>query len=654
MGPTMSTARLEPTRFVPYERGVDALRGLAILAVVFYHAFPNQLAGGFVGVDVFFVVSGYLITRVLCAEKAASGCISVRNFYLRRARRLLPPLIPVLVACMVAGWWWLPAWNYAELGKHVALGGMFVANVGYWLEAGYFDAGSQAKWLLHLWSLGVEEQFYLVFPWLFVLCVSSRSVWRWVWIVVIGSAGLSLWSSADHADFAFFLLPTRAWELGAGALLALHGFAHGFEARRRRQGHALSVLSAWLGGGVIVACTVTFGKQMVFPGFAAMGPVLGAVLFLWGTQGLETDGWAWRVFAGLGLVSYGLYLWHWPILGMVRMTWSGVPTDGVLALSLAGALLLAMCSYYLLERPVRDMARFPRLHGAAPIVLVAGMLTAVAVGGCVYLLSGLPGRAELELQRVGAFRFEHGPAYRSGECFIERIEEIDVARRFPESCVDKMADGGGEQPLAVLWGDSMAAHLYPGLQALSAQKGLRLAQFTVASCPPLLGYRALPLCAELNAINLERIVSLRPKWVVMAALDWGRKDLPELERTVKALTTDGGTRVILVGLPPKWNRHLPLIAYQMAQNSADGLFSSWTVDQVSEDTWHKESEWIALAQDLAVPYVSLVGRLCDGRRCRIRLDDAVDHLTAWDGIHLTGWGSKWVAPAVYESFFLRQ
>jgi peptidoglycan/LPS O-acetylase OafA/YrhL len=141
----MNAANRVETAFVPYERGVDALRGLAILAVVVYHAFPDRLTGGFVGVDVFFVISGYLITRVLCAEKTLTGGVAIGDFYRRRARRLLPPLIPLLVACLVTGWWWLPAWNYAELGKQVALGGLFVANVGYWLEAGYFDAGSQAK-----------------------------------------------------------------------------------------------------------------------------------------------------------------------------------------------------------------------------------------------------------------------------------------------------------------------------------------------------------------------------------------------------------------------------------------------------------------------------------------------------------------------------
>jgi peptidoglycan/LPS O-acetylase OafA/YrhL len=650
----MNAANRVETAFVPYERGVDALRGLAILAVVVYHAFPDRLTGGFVGVDVFFVISGYLITRVLCAEKTLTGGVAIGDFYRRRARRLLPPLIPLLVACLVTGWWWLPAWNYAELGKQVALGGLFVANVGYWLEAGYFDAGSQAKWLLHLWSLGVEEQFYLLFPWLFAICVSSQTVFKWVWGLVVVSAGLSLWWSADHASAAFFLLPTRAWELGAGALLALYGSRFGTQVKPCERRHGYRVAAAWSGAAAIVVCSFTFDKQMVFPGFAAMGPVMGALLFVWGAQGLATGGWAWRVMAGLGLVSYGFYLWHWPVLSLVRMSSSGVPTDGVLVLGLCLALLAAIGSYHLVERPVRDGVRFPRLHGAAPLLLGVSMLATVAAGGYVYLYSGLPNRAEPELQRLGAFRFEHGPAYRSGECFIEKIEEIDVARRFPASCVDQAADAKGERPLAVLWGDSMAAHLYPGLQALSAQKGVRLAQFTVASCPPLIGYRALPLCAELNAINAARIVELKPKWVLMAALDWGRNDLPELQQTIAALTASAEVKVVLVGLPPKWNRHLPLIAYQLAQRSAGGMLPSWLADQVSEETWTKEMEWVGLAKEMSVPYVSLLDTLCDERTCRIRLDDAVDHLTAWDGIHLTEWGSKWVAPAVYAHLIQHQ
>lgn len=648
MGWAMSGMHPAATTYVPYERGVDALRGLAILAVVLYHAFPDRLPGGFVGVDVFFVISGYLITRVLCAEKKQTQSISIGNFYRRRVRRLLPPLIPVLVACLAVGWWLLPAWNYATLGKHVALGGLFLANLGYWSETGYFDAASQAKWLLHLWSLGVEEQFYLLFPWLFVAQLSFRAVLRWVWTLVAASVGLSLWLSSNQADAAFFLLPARVWEMGAGALLALHGLDRGTSVGRDKRSHFFNVVAMWLGTSVIAVCLVTFDKQMVFPGFAAMGPVVGALLFLWGAQGLATDGWAWRAMAGLGLVSYGFYLWHWPILGVVRMTASTLPADGLLVLALLGALVLAICSYYLIERPVRDQTRFPRLHSAAPQVLMVGILVVVGAGWYVYLTAGLPGRTEPELERLGAFHFDHESAYRSGTCFIEKIEQIDVARHFPEACVEQMRDADDKRPLAVLWGDSMAAHLYPGLQALHVQNRIRLAQFTVASCPPVLGYRTLPLCAELNEVNLERIVALRPKWIIMAALEWGRKDLPDLQRTVEALTVRAGARVILVGLPPKWNNHLPLIAYQMAQDTSGRALSSWATEQVSKETWAKEVEWIALAHDLSVTYVSLLSTLCDGRSCRVRLDNTVDHLTAWDGIHMTDWGSRLVAPLIYD------
>ncbi len=359
-----------------YRPDVDGLRAIAVLAVMAFHAFPRAAPGGFAGVDVFFVISGFLISGIIFHGLRA-GRFGFADFYWRRIRRIFPALIVVLVACLTLGWFVLLPDEYSELGKHVAAGAGFVANIALWREAGYFDSAAELKPLLHLWSLGVEEQYYLVWP---ILLVLLRKHPQWMLWSIIALAGLSfaanLWLTGRNAGAAFFLPIGRFWELFAGGLLAY--FAH-----YRRLHEGLTGLKAGLGAGLIAASLMALSPERSFPGGWALLPVAGAVLLIWAGPS------AWinrRVLAHpalvfVGLISYPLYLWHWPLLAFARIVHGGEPPAATRAALCAFSALLAWLTYELIERKVRfptmaSLRRYsvPALAASMAVLGVAGVL----------------------------------------------------------------------------------------------------------------------------------------------------------------------------------------------------------------------------------------------------------------------------------------
>ncbi|MBP7951455.1 MAG: acyltransferase [Verrucomicrobiales bacterium] len=312
-----------------YRPDIDGLRAIAVLGVLFFHAglgFP----GGYVGVDVFFVISGFLITSLLLKD-LDRGTFSMLHFWERRIRRILPALAVVVTVILAAGWFLLLPRDYEELGKQVISMVACASNVKFWLESGYFDVAAEQKPLLHTWSLAVEEQFYLVIPLVLALLFRIRKIgWILPLLVggILGSFALSVYGSYRHPPTAFFLLPFRAWELGMGSLLVfLPPCASG------RLAHA----AAWLGLAGIVATYFLYPPGIRFPGISALPPVVGAALLIWAGSNRDTRTpghrdivfrlLASRPLVWIGLLSYSLYLWHWPLfafqkyLGLPAKTW---------------------------------------------------------------------------------------------------------------------------------------------------------------------------------------------------------------------------------------------------------------------------------------------------------------------------------------------
>ncbi|WP_342230141.1 acyltransferase, partial [Yersinia enterocolitica] len=298
-----------------FRQDINGLRAWAVIAVVLYHFGVPGFSGGFIGVDVFFVISGFLMTKIIVSGIEV-GDFSLLRFYLARARRIIPMLLVLCLSLIILGWFWLPESNYKTLATHVLTAILFISNIKFWRESGYFDSSSHEKWLLHTWSLSVEWQFYIILP-VFILIVwnllSYRAMKTSLFIVGFISLFLSYYASYQWPAAAFYLLPTRIWEMLAGGLVW-------WSTRKNSLSINLSRLTEIIGFIFIVSSIILFDSSMVWPGVYAALPVLGAMLVLSAkrSESLFTSN---NLVQRLGTSSYSIYLWHWPIV--VGLTYLG-------------------------------------------------------------------------------------------------------------------------------------------------------------------------------------------------------------------------------------------------------------------------------------------------------------------------------------------
>jgi len=448
-------AEQEPVQAAPallahpaYRRDIDGLRAVAVLAVVLFHAFPEWLRGGFVGVDVFFVISGFLITGILLRE-LEGGCFSFAGFYARRVRRIFPALLLVLASCLAFGWLALFPDEYEQLGKHVVGGAGFAANLFYWAQVGYFDTAAETKPLLHLWSLGIEEQFYILWPVILLLGWRLRAkLLALAAVLAAASFAVNLFGIGHDATAAFYSPASRAWELLLGAGLACLGL------RTPAQRPALDPnLLAWAGAILLVSGLALIQRTDPFPGWRALLPALGALLLI----AAGPQAWFNRTVLGsralvwVGLLSYPLYLWHWPLLTFARIVESSEPAPAIRAGAVLLALLLAWLTWQVLERPLRTRGR----RGSVA-VLCALMLCVAGAGGYVYLNEGLPTRKPIE----------DSVANQKALVIVEDRANAQACKRrygfdtMYEYCLQ--ADPARD-PTVALVGDSHAFHVVAGL-----------------------------------------------------------------------------------------------------------------------------------------------------------------------------------------------
>ncbi|MDE2334120.1 MAG: acyltransferase [Rhodospirillales bacterium] len=510
---------------IAYRRDIDGLRALAVGAVILYHGFPGAVRGGFVGVDVFFVISGFLISANILRRMEA-GRFGFVDFYRRRVRRIFPALLVVLAACLAYGFVILLPGELALLGRDALGGAGFVANLLLWHEAGYFDRAATQKPLLHLWSLGVEEQFYIVWPLaLWLLYRRGREGRQRLLLGGMVLGGLaSLGFSAAIARAAptedFYSPLTRLWELDAGAILAVlslraDGVAGAMPAwRERRIGglRAADLVSA-AGLGSILLAALAFGRHMAFPGWLAALPVAGALaLIAAGPAALVNRRLlARRPAVFVGLISYPLYLWHWPLLSFASILSQGRPLKPLPVLGLILlALLLAWATWRFVERPFRFGPRPSR-----SALQLAGLMAALALAGtAVWRGGGFPGRfpplPALNVANINAAIgdgvFRPTPGMR-----VRRDHGIVVAR---------IGHGGGRAVLFI--GDSVLFQYGPRVQALLDQGRLARTVYFVAgpSCAPVEGMRrrgSFAFCNRLGAVARALMARQRIGAVVIGA-----------------------------------------------------------------------------------------------------------------------------------------
>lgn len=469
-----------------YRLEIDGLRAIAVLGVILFHV-DVKCPGGFVGVDVFFVISGYLITSLLLRD-LETGRFSLVQFWERRCRRILPALaVMVLVTLLAAGFLLLPD-DYLKLGRSAVWQALFASNVHFWQDTGYFAAAAAEKPLLHTWSLAVEEQFYLGMPLLLAVLVSLRPTGgrRHIGIILTALMGAGLgWSvfilRRDPAS-AFFLLPSRAWELLAGALLAVLPMGLTLGLGRWRE------IPALLGLGAIVGSYALYNADTRFPGLAALPPVLGTALFLAANQrpaGAPPPTWCGRLLAtrplvSIGLLSYSLYLWHWPLLAFVNY-WSFVPlAKGGKLLLILLTFLLALLSWHFVETPFR----LRRVCASRRSMLIASgmaVLLLLLAGVGITHFQGLPWRVPPGVN--------HGYARNSESSFMltHQTALADLAK-------DELVQLGVPGPIGssqlVLWGDSHALAAHPAFDSVLHAAGVSGCSITHSSTAPLLDFHA--------------------------------------------------------------------------------------------------------------------------------------------------------------------
>jgi peptidoglycan/LPS O-acetylase OafA/YrhL len=464
-----------------YRREIDGLRTLAVVPVILFHAGFQTFSGGFVGVDVFFVISGYLITSIILAEKQA-GIFSLISFYERRARRILPALFVVMFACLPFAWMWLLPAEMNSFSQSIVAVSVFSSNIFYYLKTNYFDTAAEQSPLIHTWSLAVEEQYYLFFPIFLLLTWRSGKQWTVAMLAVIAMLSLAVaqWGSLTHPAFTFFLLPTRGWELLVGALVAFFLFARESDTTKRaRISQSFSAIGLFL----ITYSVLAFDKQTPFPGFYALMPTIGAALIiLFATrQTFVGKVLGSKLFVGIGLVSYSAYLWHQPLFAFARHRSIVEPSKLLLLVLAVLALLLAYFSWKYVETPFRNRECIKRKQ-----VLIYGSVCSVFLvtfGLVGYVNKGYPDSFNRVPDSVLTIKDIELPRAENGWCFYSANKKENPVGDKGLQCFlgdkDSVARG-------LLFGDSFAGQYEPFWDIVGKESSISINSVTAPWCYPSL------------------------------------------------------------------------------------------------------------------------------------------------------------------------
>jgi peptidoglycan/LPS O-acetylase OafA/YrhL len=538
-----------------YRAEIDGLRALAVVPVILFHAGSELFSGGFVGVDVFFVISGYLITTILI-DDIEKKRFSIVNFYERRARRILPALFFVMLVCIPFAWMWMLPNQIKDFSQSLVAVSLFASNILFWQESGYFDAAAEEKPLLHTWSLAVEEQYYILFP-IFLILAWRFGKDRVFWMIVIMAAislMLSEWGWRNKATANFYLAPTRAWELFAGSIAAFIVLKNGVQKNN---------VLALLGLAAIIFSIFEYDEKTPFPSVYALVPVLGVVLLIIyaDKETLAAKLLSTRPFVGIGLISYSAYLWHQPLLAFARiqhtdldLTGLGMPHNNieleviVIVPCIVATFLLAYISWKFIEKPFRT-------PNVIKLRFIPKWYVNASLGLTIFIFIGL---------------YEHfsmnGPQLKNdvqlSTTWSEDVRQFSCLLQEPEQSIH--ADECLQNPHSVvLWGDSHAASLSPGVRQIIEELDFGFTQFTQSGCAPLSNLEDLDYRTNCNSVNshvLKKIIDSNFHNVVLHA-GWLHENYPlnadeiieKLNSIIQTLKTNmPSTNIVIVGAVPRW------------------------------------------------------------------------------------------------------
>jgi peptidoglycan/LPS O-acetylase OafA/YrhL len=526
---------------VTYRADIDGLRALAVVSVILFHTNIPGFSGGFVGVDIFFVISGFLITSIILKE-VETDRFSITKFYERRVRRIFPALFPVIAATVVTGAYWLSPRALKELGSSVVATTLFASNILFWHESGYFDAPSLQKPLLHTWSLAVEEQFYLFYPLLlvFIRKFLKGDYFRWLALLLTVSFLVSIYAVTSKPQIAFYWLPPRAWELLVGAMIALDVLP---ELGNRTLRNLLSLT----GTGMMLCSIFLYQESTPFPGMSAALPVLGAGLVIYvGRHGdnVMKKFYEFRPVVLIGLLSYSLYLWHWPVIVFTKyavMRELATPEKLLIVLSVFA---FSYLSWKYIETPFRlkppILPETSRLFTLSALTMLATIIT----GSLIMLQEGFPARLGLSSAKNPDFVSE---AYTN--VGLDRIRQIGKPILIGKK---------GQAPSFLIWGDSHAESLAPGMSVISEKNGKTGLVLTGPGVPPLVEVGSgKNVNSESDEFNKEVIGYLARhteiKTVFLAACWSYTNDTPwfkqSISRTIEKLVSMNRNVVIVADVP---------------------------------------------------------------------------------------------------------
>lgn len=627
-----------------YRREIDGLRAIAVLPVILFHAGLSIFSGGFVGVDVFFVISGYLITTIILAEME-QGKFSIVNFYERRARRILPVLFFVMLLTIFGAWHFLPPSDMKDFAQSLVAVCVFASNILFWQKSGYFDTSTELKPLLHTWSLAVEEQYYVIFP--LVLLLTWRFGRRSI-VVVLASAGLislglAQWGSIRMPTAAFYLLPARGWELLVGALAA---FYLSNEARRPA-GRVTSELGAITGLLLIMYAIFFYDKHTPFPGFYALVPTLGAALIILFAHQNTIIGKliGTPVLVGIGVISYSAYLWHQPLFAFGRHGGLTEIDQTAFLLLTVVSLGLAYLSWRFIEQPFRDKTRINRT--AIFIFALVGNMFFIGFGLFGHKKNGDIGQLNQEQKEFLGYFDNAAPSWNyfkktgMNQKYRDDCNFYDMGKylagtdsKIPVDSISKSCytPTRTSDRQIFIWGDSHAQQLYFGLNEV-LKRDFDVLQVASSGCTAALTVAddKLDSCVHSNWFAFESIRKLKPKFVIVGQ-NLGQS-LGNMEELSKALLDIGVGKVLFTGPSPHWQPNLPtVVAAKLLPNVPRRTLRGLEKSAFIQDATIKAG----LAQHPGLNYISLIDYFCDSGGCVVYYgDDPKKGLTTWDYGHLT-------------------
>jgi peptidoglycan/LPS O-acetylase OafA/YrhL len=634
-----------PSAKAEFRSDINALRAIAVLAVVLYHFSIPGVAGGFVGVDIFFVISGYLITAQI-VEKCASNSFSFYNFYIARIRRIFPALALMCAVCVAWGWYFVLPTDYISQIRHAAAAVFFVSNQAFAGERGYFDASALSKPLLHTWSLSIEGQFYVFLP---IAVMVTHRFWR-RYLAAIAMAALlaslawCLLSGRNDPGAPFYQLLARAWELLAGSVLAI--------ARLRKPHPTVAKAGTLLALVGLFASITLLNKHMVWPGLWTLLPVGSAVLFL-AMQDAPLprallNNWA---LQRTGDISYSLYLWHWPLLIFMHSYVASMDRD-LSATELAGLLLASVVLAALSWRFVELPTRFNRQWWPQQRVWRATACTELlflAVGLAIVASHGAPERLPSYVRRATDAVFVNTPR---DECFRRGDSTKDAKEPF---CTFGAAQAA---PSILLWGDSHANQYLTAVTQASSTLGMQGLIATQSACSAAQAKRDNPPPSQLSCdrFNLEVLQMLEHTpslHIVVLGRFWGPSDVGNVSANVGMVQklVGLGKKVILVGPLPYPGFNVPY-EWSTRQIKAGHGIESITLPRASQNSVAEMNDGLATAlrpsvQDRNAVYIDVFQQFCDAASCRL-IEEGISNFR--DDSHLSETGAAKMAAAFQAAF----